>query len=194
MSRAGSGRDAARSGRIQPTGIWHVTCCRYAGRPSMSEWREDRNVRSRARLAKAAASDLSDSPSCCTPWRGPSSRPCRDWPSKATGGRIRCRADQFGARPGAPLRHAPDGWTWRLSAESEDGLRAQSAHAPCPVSRGRLRARPRPVLHLRPAGFPLRVAQGPVERRQAECARDLARLLRRGVEVLAGAERSGPAA
>src|ERR1700736_130553 len=71
----------------------------------------------------------------------------------------------------------------------QGGTSGELPRAARALSRGRARAGPGPLLRVRPAGVPARLAPRPVGRPPAQQERELAQLLRRRLEPVDGAER-----
>ena len=96
----------------------------------MSRWREERNARSRARLAKALP-DVFPAPILLHALGRPLVPPLPRLAVESYWRAHPLRADRL-ARALARRSGTPDGWAWRLSAEPEDGLGRSFRMPPAP--------------------------------------------------------------
>ena len=96
----------------------------------MAQWREDRNARSRARLAKALPL-VFPAPVTLHALGRPLVPPLPRLAVESYWRAHPVRADRL-ARALARRTGAPEGWTWRLSAAPEDGLRRSFRAPPAP--------------------------------------------------------------
>jgi len=150
------------------------------GQIKNAEWLRQRNERARARLLKAVPEGFPKP----VLRHALAARWIPELPSRRRVLLARPPAARRSSRPGArPPQRRAAGLGLGRGRELPDAAGA--------VSRGALRQGAGLLLHLRPAGVPLRLAPRPCGRRPRE-PRAVARALRSGLEVLERAERSGP--